>query len=96
MVLLSRLVGSSLLVALGLGVVLGLVHLVGDGITGSGDTEKKAMLVSDDQVRAAKMSEAYRVPMPALESLATFLLASLEAPEVAPVEEEMSVTVLRM
>lgn len=42
--------GSTLLVGLGLSVVLVLGDLVGDGITGSVETERKTVLVSDDQV----------------------------------------------
>jgi len=74
-------VGSSLLVGLGRSVVLLLLGLVGDGITGGLDTAEGVRIM---QSESSECGYAYRSPMPALLSLATFLFASLEASCPAP------------
>jgi hypothetical protein len=71
-----------LLVDLSLVVVAGLLDLVAEGVLGGGDTDIciSRVLKAMDMVR----SQSYRVPMGACPSLATSLLTSLLAPEVAP------------
>lgn len=77
------LVGSLLLVGLGRSVVLGLLALVRDGVAGGLEAVGVSLVSSNCEIDEDMGGKAYRVPMPALLSLATSLLASLEAPEVA-------------
>ena len=79
--------GSLLLVGLSGGVVLGLIDLVGDGIAGGVEAvwREESQYTSQEEDADAEDAgrDAYRVPRPWLLSLATSLLASLEAPLVA-------------
>lgn len=83
----SHLVGGPLLVSLGAHVVGMLLGLVLDGIDASLSTTDKPLLVNcpprEREILGAR-GATHRVPMLWLLSLATFLLASLEAPLVAP------------
>jgi hypothetical protein len=89
----SNLVLRGLLVDVGLGVVAVLLDLVAEGILGSGGTVSgarlSAMHTEDGRggYGGGQREATYRVLMPTLESLATSLLASLEAPEVAPLTD---------
>lgn len=70
-----------LLVGLGLRVVLGLVDLVTKSILGGAGSEVGVSECAHEEM--GRDVKTYRLPTPTLLSLATSLLASLEAPEVA-------------
>lgn len=69
--------------SLGLGIVLALAGLVTEGILGSRGTRRVQLARKKKKELHKSEDTTYRVPMEALESLATSLLASLEAPLVA-------------
>lgn len=74
--------GSLLLVGLSRSIVLVLLGLVLQGVdTGLGTTRLLVQILLSKEIEGLK---AYRLPIPTLESLATSLLASLEASWLVP------------